>query len=135
MTILTTFECRLKIADFNIQCRQVQPLRKALGREFTISKKFGSDREWKGVLTANICRDAIVTFFLLLPFPALCQYGRGTCTDTMKQKNKASLFLGLLILAFIHVLAVVTMEVTFAVLLWGSSGLRSKFIFMVLRQM
>lgn len=63
MTILTTFEYGLKIADFNIQCRQVQPLRKALGREFTISKKFGSDREWKGVLTANICRDAIFTFF------------------------------------------------------------------------
>lgn len=49
-------------------------------------------------------------YFLL--FPLLCQYGRGTCTDTMKQKIKP-LFLGLSILAFTTVLVVVAVACTF----------------------
>lgn len=54
-------------ADFNSQCRQVQPLRQNLGlcsgssqyQKIRVGQEIG-----KKVLTANICRDVIVTFLL-----------------------------------------------------------------------
>lgn len=88
---LTTLKCLLKSTDFDIQCRQVQPLKKLWVGSSQYQKKLGRAGNGK---RRTYVKTLLLLFFLLLPFPALCQYGRGTCTDTMKQKIKPLSFLG-----------------------------------------